>query len=269
MGAYSSIASFIRSNVEVFPEVALVLGSGLGYLTDYFRTPVSIDYSDIDGFPRSTVEGHKGRLVFGDYCGKRVVALEGRFHFYEGHGIDDLAIPVYVFKELGVKNIIITNAAGGINRSFRPGDIVAITDIINFGFKNPLRGINKDEYGPRFPDMSDVVDSKWIERTRDRLSGLDIEVKEGTYLWVTGPCYETPAEIRAYEFLGGDLVGMSTVPEIIAAKHCGMRIIAYSCVTNMASGILKEKLSHSEVIETAKKVRSRFTKILEITLETM
>ncbi|MBN2219441.1 MAG: purine-nucleoside phosphorylase [Kosmotogaceae bacterium] len=269
MRLYKEMKETVARRLTTFPKVALILGSGLGYLTEQFEKPLAIDYSEIPGFPVTTVEGHSGRLVFGMFHGLPVVAMEGRFHFYEGHNIEDVSSPIYLFKELGVGKLLITNASGGINRSFSPGDIVAVTDIINFGLRNPLRGENDSRYGVRFPDMSEIIDYSWLEVLKSRLEKAKIDLKEGTYCWALGPSYETPAEIRAFEFFGADLVGMSTVPEVIAARHCDIKLLVLSCVTNMASGILKEKLAHSDVVKTANRIRPKFTAIVQHAVESV
>lgn len=267
MKDYKKLAKHILERTNAKPEFAMILGSGLGYLTKYFEDSQAIPYSELEGFPQSTVEGHAGRFVVGKFHGKNVITMDGRFHYYEGHDIKDVVTPIYVFKEMGISRLIITNAAGGINRSFEPGDIVAITDVINFAFRNPLTGPNDERYGVRFPDMSKTIDLDWLERVERAAKSKGIELKRGTYIWVTGPSYETPAEIKAYEFSGADMVGMSTVPEIIAARHCGINLIAFSCITNMASGILDKKLIHEEVVQTAQKVKSIFSKVVGIALE--
>ena len=266
---YFEAASSMIKEVGVKPEVALILGSGLGYLTGEFQGGVSVDYSKIQGFPVSTVKGHSGRFVFGSFHDIPSVAMEGRFHFYEGHEIKDVVSPIYLFKEMGIERLLITNASGGINRTYSPGDIVAIKDIINLGFRNPLIGPNDDRFGVRFPDMSSVMDFKWLSGLRERLSQDGRELKEGTYIWALGPSYESPSEIRSFEFLGADMVGMSTVPEVIAANHCRMKILALSCITNMASGILKEKLSHDDVVGTANRIRHRFSDVVGKALEVL
>ncbi|AKI97109.1 purine-nucleoside phosphorylase [Kosmotoga pacifica] len=264
---YKKLADKILAKAIIKPEIALILGSGLGYITEHFENATIIEYKNIEGLPQSTVEGHKGRFVIGKFQGSSIIAMDGRFHYYEGHHIRDIVMPIYIFKEMDIKRLIITNAAGGINRSFLPGDIVAITDVINLAFKNPLIGPNNEKYGTRFPDMSSVIDQEWLDKVENGATEAGIELKRGTYIWVTGPSYETPAEIKAYELLGADMVGMSTVPEIIAASHCGMRILAFSCITNMASGILDKKLDHQEVVITAQRVRSKFRRIVNIALE--
>jgi len=249
------------------PQVAIILGSGLAYLTEFFKDAVRIDYSELNDFPTSTVMGHKNEFVYGIYKGKGVLAMRGRFHFYEGYSVKNIIKAIHLFKEIGIKKIIITNAAGGINRDYSPGEIVAIEDIINLAFNNPLIGKNIEEYGTRFPDMSKVIDEDWLKRIEIRLAKEGNCLKRGTYAWFTGPSFETKSEIKMAEYLGADMVGMSTVPEIIAARHCSIDLIAYSCVTNFACGIKEQPLNHEEVILTAKKARERFQRVIEISLE--
>ncbi len=254
---------FLENQLKSFkPEVLVVLGSGLGFLSEKVLNPLIIDYKDIPDFPTTTVEGHEGKLVFGELFGKKVMLMKGRFHYYEGHQIDKVALPIYLAWIIGVKHVLLTNAAGGINRVYKPGDIVAVRDIINFMFTNPLRGRNDDRIGPRFPDMSSPVDREWLEKLLKKKA-----LKTGVYIAVTGPSYETPAEIRMFEKLGADLIGMSTVPEVIAAKHCGMKVLVLSCISNMAAGILKIPLSHEEVIKVTKMVKDKFISIIQAALE--
>lgn len=266
---YFQIASSMIRDIGMKPKIALILGSGLGYLTCEFQNSTAVYYSQIPGFPASTVQGHSGRFIFGNFHGIPSVAMEGRFHFYEGHEIRDVVSPIYLFKEMGIERLLITNASGGINKTYSPGEIVAIRDIINLAFRNPLRGPNEEKFGVRFPDMSSVVDLEWLARLRERLCRDGHELKEGTYIWTLGPSYESPSEIKSFEFLGADMVGMSTVPELIAANHCRMKVLALSCVTNMASGILKEKLSHDDVVRTANRIRHRFSDIVGKALEVL
>jgi len=260
---------FLKSKIHDVPEVGLILGSGLGGVTESFDDPVVVDYENIPNFPRSTVKGHPGKMVFGYFGGRSVVALSGRFHLYEGHPVSRVVFPVYVFKMLGVRGLIVTNAAGGINPKFKPGDIVFIKDVINLAFCNPLRGPNDERLGPRFPDMSAPTDRRWWERIREAAQAKSLEIKEGVYVWVRGPSYETPAEIVMIRKMGADLVGMSTVPEIIAASHAGIRTVAFSLVTNYASGIAENKLSQEGVIEVANRMKVRFTKVISMAVKTL
>ncbi|MFO7882998.1 MAG: purine-nucleoside phosphorylase [Kosmotogaceae bacterium] len=265
--SFSKMAKTLKNKLIETPNIALILGSGLGYLTDSFKDSLAIPYKKVEGFPASTVKGHKGRLVAGYFMGKYVIAMDGRFHYYEGHDIKTIVIPLYVFKELGVKSLIITNAAGAINKSFVPGDLVAIEDIINFSFKNPLIGPNNEKFGPRFPDMSSPTNKSWINKIEKRSIEQNIELKRGTYIWTTGPMYETPGEINMFRKLGADMIGMSTVPEIIVANYLGLKVISFSCITNMASGILEKKLEHSEVVQAAKNASKKFEGVVKISIE--
>ena len=259
-------ADFIKNKLEGTPEIGLILGSGLGVLADEIENPIAIPYSDIPNFPVSTVHGHAGQLVIGTLEGKTVVAMQGRFHFYEGYSMDKVTFPVRVMKLLGVEKLIVTNAAGGVNESFKPGDLMLISDHINFMGTNPLIGPNDDRFGTRFPDMSTPYDKEFMELARKTAEELNIKIQEGVYVGNTGPTYETPAEVRMARIIGGDAVGMSTVPEVIVANHSGMRVLGISCITNMAAGIRDQPLDHNEVIETTAKVRNDFLRyVKEIT----
>ncbi|MFS0863473.1 purine-nucleoside phosphorylase [Fredinandcohnia sp. 179-A 10B2 NHS] len=240
------------------PEIGLILGSGLGVLADEIEDPIKVPYDQIPEFPVSTVEGHAGQLVFGNLQGKFVVAMQGRFHFYEGYSLEKVTFPVRVMKELGVSKLVVTNAAGGINESFEPGDLMLISDHINNMGQNPLIGPNDSRLGARFPDMSEAYSKELRKLAKDVATGLNINIKEGVYVGNTGPTYETPAEIRMLRALGGDAVGMSTVPEVIVARHSGMNVLGISCISNMAAGILDQPLTHDEVIETTEKVKNNF-----------
>ena len=253
---------YIKSKVDFVPEVAVILGSGLGNLTDVIEDPIYVDYKDIENFPRSTAPGHIGRFVFGTLLGKKVVCMQGRFHFYEGYSMQQVVLPVRVLRKLGVEKLIVTNAAGGINTAFVPGDIMMITDHINFMGTNVLIGKNDDMLGPRFPDMSFAYNPDLRETARKCAKEIGIDIKEGVYLGCTGPSYETPAEIKAFRILGADAVGMSTVPEVIAANHCGMKVLAFSLITNMAAGILKQKLTEEEVLETGTEKGKELQKLI-------
>ncbi|QTA37819.1 purine-nucleoside phosphorylase [Thermosipho ferrireducens] len=256
---------YITEKVEITPEIGLILGSGLGFVADDIENAVLLEYTEIPDFPHSTAPGHEGKLVFGKLKGKNVVALKGRFHLYEGWNPETIKFVIYVLKSLGVKKLLITNAAGAINKSYNPGEIIIVKDLINFQFKNPLKGQNLEEYGPRFPDMSSAVDLEWASKLKEKVRKL----REGVYIAVLGPSYETPAEIKAFRKLGADLVGMSTVPEVIVANHCGIKCLVLSCVTNMAAGVLETPLSHQEVMEVAKKVKEEFSKIVFHALEVL
>jgi len=251
-------AAFIRGKTPHRPEIALILGSGLGVLADHVEDAAVIAYEDIPHFPLSTVEGHAGELVVGRLAGRTVVIMRGRFHMYEGYGPELTAFPVRVMKELGARTLVVTNAAGGINTSFEPGDLMLITDHLNLTGRNPLVGPNDPELGPRFPDMSEAYSRRLraiaLETAREQGIGL----REGVYAGLLGPSYETPAEIRMLRALGADAVGMSTVAEVIAARHAGLEVLGISCISNMAAGILDQPLSHEEVMETTERVKSRF-----------
>ncbi len=250
-------AEYIQSKLKVTPEIGLILGSGLGILADEIEDAVAIPYSEIPNFPVSTVHGHAGQLVIGQLSGKTVIAMQGRFHHYEGYTMDKVTFPVRVMKLLGVEKLIVTNAAGGVNKDFTPGDLMLITDHINM-MGNPLIGANDERFGPRFPDMSTAYDKDFQQMARTVAADLNIAIQEGVYLGLTGPTYETPAEIRMIRTLGGDAVGMSTVPEVIVANHSSMRVLGISCITNMAAGILDQPLNHEEVIETTERVKNTF-----------
>lgn len=245
------------------PTIGLVLGSGLGVLAEEIRAADVIPYHEIPHFPVSTVEGHAGQLVLGELEGQTVVAMQGRFHYYEGYGLDQVTFPIRVMKELGVENLIVTNAAGGINTDFQAGDLMLIRDHLNFMFNNPLLGPNAPEWGVRFPDMSDAYDRSYRQLARRVAEAQNIPLREGVYVGLTGPTYETPAEIRMFRKLGGDAVGMSTVPEVIVARHAGIRVLGISCISNLAAGILDQPLSHDEVMETAERVKPRFIRLVK------
>ncbi len=250
--------SYLENKIDSKPTIGLILGSGLGILADEIENPTIIDYKDIPNFPVSTVEGHAGQLVIGELMGKQVIALKGRFHYYEGYTMDKVTFPVRVMIALGVNKIIVTNAAGGVNKDFTPGDLMIINDHINFGFDNPLMGPNDNNLGVRFPDMSQAYNKDLINRATKIAKENNINIKNGVYAFLTGPTYETPAEVRMMDILGADAVGMSTVPEVIAAVHGDADVLGVSCITNMAAGILDQPLNHEEVIETTKRVKEKF-----------
>lgn len=251
------------------PEVALILGSGLGDLVEELQGAIKIAYREIPHFPVSTVQGHQGYWVSGRLEGIEVICLQGRVHPYEGYGMQEVVFPVRVLGELGVGKLLVTNAAGGINLDFQPGDLMLISDHINFMFRNPLVGPNEDSWGPRFPDMSTAYDATWRQKAREVAGRLGITLREGTYIAVLGPSYETPAEIRAFRRLGADAVGMSTVPEVIAARHMGMRVLGISCISNMAAGILEQPLKHEEVVQTSQRAKERFARLIKGVLPEM
>ncbi|MEJ8766368.1 purine-nucleoside phosphorylase [Oceanobacillus sp. HCA-5259] len=260
--AIETAATFINDKLTARPEIGLILGSGLGVLAEEIENPVQITYEDIPNFPVSTVEGHAGRLVIGELEGKTVLAMQGRFHFYEGYGLDEVTFPVRVMRQLGIDKVMVTNAAGGVNPAFEAGDLMMITDHINNVGINPLIGPNDAELGVRFPDMSTAYDRKYQELMEEVAETLEIPLQKGVYVWNSGPSYETPAEVRMLQQVGGDAVGMSTVPEVIVAKHSGMKVLGISCISNMAAGILDQPLSHEEVMETTEKVKADFLKLV-------
>ena len=244
-------------------DVGLILGSGLGDYVQSLEDRRQIAYADIPGFPVSTVEGHAGQWHGGALHGKRVCMMQGRFHGYEGYDLQDVTLPVRVMQWMGVKTLIITNAAGGVNTAFSAGDLMLITDFINFSGKNPLTGPNWDELGPRFPDMSFAYDRELQALTLRTAEELGIKLQEGVYAWLNGPNFESPAEIRMLRMFGADAVGMSTVPETIVARHGGMRVLGLSCISNMAAGVLDQPLNHEEVMETGRQVKDTFRKLLD------
>jgi len=255
---------FLNKKTNNFnPEIAIILGSGLGEFADEY-CDYAIPYSDIPNFIKSNVIGHKGRLVFTESEGKKVVMMQGRCHYYEGHSMQEVTYPVKVMKGLGVKTIILTNAAGAINEYFRPSDLMIITDHIN-NMPNPLIGPNDDTLGERFPDMSEIYKKDLVEIAEKCANKLSIDIQKGVYMASTGPSYETPAEVNMARLLGADAIGMSTAPEAIVANYCGLKVLGISCISNSASGIVETKLSHEEVIETTNKAKNKFKSlILEI-----
>lgn len=258
---YKATTDYIKQLGITEPTIGLILGSGLGDLANEIEDAIEIDYHDIPDFPVSTVEGHDGKLVYGDLAGKKVIALKGRFHYYEGYDLQKVTYPVRIFKELGVQTVVITNASGGVNESFTPGDLMIITDHINLTGENPLIGENYEAHGPRFVDMTETYSRRGQNLLKKIAANNNIPIKEGIYTWFTGPTYETPAEIKATRVLGGDAVGMSTVPEAIVAKHAGMEVIGISCITNLAAG-MQASLNHEEVVEVSTLVKPRFKLLL-------
>jgi len=255
-------ADYIKGHIGGNPQIAIILGSGLGPLADSIEQPIQIDYSDIPGFPQITVEGHAGKLVYGMLGNKQVLAMKGRFHLYEGYDVSQVVFHIRVFSLLGIRNLLVTNAAGGINTDFNAGDLMLITDHLSFFAPSPLRGRNLDEFGVRFPDMCNAYDRGLIEMAEEAAKEEGIMLRQGIYAYAQGPMYETPAEIRALRILGADAVGMSTVPEVIVARHCGMKVLGISCITNMAAGVKNEKLNHNEVMETAERVGKSFSALV-------
>jgi purine-nucleoside phosphorylase len=260
-------AEFIKNKLDFKPEIGIILGSGLGKLTNSIERTLEINYNEIPGFPQTTVKGHSGKLILGSLCGKLVAAMGGRFHYYEGYDISQVVFGVRVFKFLGIDNMLVTNASGGVNEDFSPGDLMIISDHISLFAPSPLRGINDDKYGKRFPDMCNLYDKNLREIARRTAEDIGQEIKEGIYAFTQGPMYETPADVRALRLLGADAVGMSTVPEVIAARHIGMKVLGISCITNMAAGIGKNSLSHEEVIKTAGEAEQRFIMLVSKIME--
>jgi purine-nucleoside phosphorylase len=251
-------ADYVKSKIKKVPEIGIILGSGLGELAEKVEDKVIVKYCDIPNMPVSTVKGHEGQFVFGKLNNKSVVMMQGRVHYYEGNTMEEIVLPIHIMGKIGIKSLIVTNAAGGVNIQFEPGDLMIIKDHINFAFQNPLVGKNEETIGPRFPDMSSAYDKNLIKLGKKIAKDLNIKLQEGTYLMMTGPTYETPAEIRMTRVLGGDAVGMSTVPEVIAANHMGVKVLGISCITNMAAGILDKPLDHKEVIENSNMIKDKF-----------
>ncbi len=260
---------YIKKEVDFEPEIGIVLGTGLGGLVNVIESVGTIKYADIPHFPISTVEGHAGQLMFGYINGKKVVAMQGRFHFYEGYKMKDLAIPIRTMHLLGVKTLLLSNAAGGMNPDFKVGDVMLITDHINFMGDNPLMGKNDDEFGPRFPDMSAVYDKTLIQKAEVIANEQGLKVQKGVYLAVTGPTFETPAEYKFMRILGADAVGMSTVPEAIVARHAGMKCFAISIITDLGIEGIVEEVSHEEVLEVANATESKMTGIMSELIKQM
>lgn len=252
----------VKKKIDFRPEVALILGSGLGDYADEIQVEQTIDYTEIEGFPTSTVAGHKGRFVFGYVKKVPVVIMQGRIHYYEGYPMSDVVLPTRLMGMLGAKKLILTNAAGGVNFDYRPGDFMLITDHITTGVPSPLIGPNLDELGTRFPDMSEAYSVRMRNIVKKAAADMGIRLQEGVYVQLTGPNYETPAEIRMCRGWGGDAVGMSTACEAMAARHMGMEVCGISCITNLAAGMSAEKLDHKEVQETADRVAVQFKNLI-------
>jgi purine-nucleoside phosphorylase len=261
--------NYIEGQIDIQPEVALILGSGLGVLAEEIEDSTVIKYEDIPNFPVSTVEGHAGQFVVGKLENKKVMAMQGRFHYYEGYSMQEIALPIRVMYKLGIENLLVTNAAGGINRNFDPGNFMIIQDHINLMGDNPLKGENFDEFGPRFPDMSEIYNEELRDLAEKVAVENKIKIVKGVYVGLEGPSYETPAEIRYLRGAGADAVGMSTVPETITANHMGMNILGISCITNMAAGVLPKPLDHKEVIEIADRVKPKFSTLVKGILRQM
>lgn len=257
----------IRQRTDLVPEVGMILGSGLGDYADRIENPVKIPYQDIPNFPVSTVAGHAGQFVLGNRNGKTVIAMQGRIHYYEGYTQRQITLPVRIMKRLGIRNMLLTNASGGVNLSFAPGTLMMISDHINYSGSNPLLGPNFEIDGLRFPDVSRVYPKELRDKLRQCAAREGIALQEGVYMMFSGPCYETPAEVRMARTLGADAVGMSTVPEGIVCAHCGIPVLGISCITNYAAGILDQPLSHQEVVETAARVKDTFVQVVDLILK--
>ncbi|RJE48409.1 MULTISPECIES: purine-nucleoside phosphorylase [unclassified Dehalobacter] len=254
--------NFLLKKISYIPEIGIILGSGLGKLAELVEDAVVIPYSGIPHFPVSTVTGHSGKLIVGTLGDRKVMVLQGRFHYYEGYEMHEVTFPVRLMQTIGMKGLVVTNAAGGINSDYRPGDLIVIKDHINLMGSSPLRGANLSNLGPRFPDLSEAYDGKWRELALSLMKEYGLNPWQGVYAALSGPSYETPSEIRYLRTIGADLVGMSTVPEVIVANHGGMKVLGISCVTNMAAGILKQKLDHQEVLATADRIEETFLRYM-------
>ncbi|KAL4488324.1 hypothetical protein ABPG72_019174 [Tetrahymena utriculariae] len=255
-------ANLIKTKTTLVPEIAVILGSGLGEFADEIEEKIYISYEEIPHFKKSTVHGHAGKLVIGKVGGKVVICMQGRYHYYEGHTMQEVVFPIRVFKILGVTKMVVTNASGGISKMLQNGDLMIIRDHINYMGNNPLIGANDERFGPRFPDMSEIYNKKLSNVVAEHMKKLGLGVKTGIYIAFTGPSYESPAEIQMAKQMGADAVGMSTVPECITANHMGIKVVGISCVTNMASGVSENRLTHDEVCETAGLMRETFKKLL-------
>ena len=267
---YQESADFLRTKLGAFvPKVAMVLGSGLGYLGDEVENPIVVPYGEIPHLKHSTAPGHKGQLVFGTLAGKPVAVMQGRMHHYEGYSYEEVSYAVRVLHLLGCDTLFVTNAAGGVNWNFQAGDLMLITDQIKIFMESPLRGENLPEFGPRFPDSSYLYTPALRDLARKQARKLDINLKEGVYMYFPGPQYETPAEVRMARILGADAVGMSTAPEVITAGHCGMQVLGFTLVSNMAAGVLPQPLSEEEVLEAAAAAREKFSSLLLACLEAL
>lgn len=263
---FQQTKAYIEDKINARPSIGVVLGSGLGAFADELSDSIQIPYADIPGWPRSTAVGHAGKLVFGKLGATDVVVMSGRAHLYEGYSPARVTYGVRIFQMLGVRSLVLTNAAGGVNVSFQQGGLVLISDHINLQGVNPLVGANEDDFGPRFPDMSEAYSREYRKIAKDTAEELGVSLDEGVYAALSGPSYETPAEIRYLRTIGADLVGMSTVPEVIVANHMSMKVLAISCVTNMAAGVLPQKINHEEVLETGARVRDTLVRLLKTLL---
>jgi purine-nucleoside phosphorylase len=261
-----SAAQFVLAQTTVRPRIGIVLGSGLGGLADELSNATRLPYKDIPGFPRSTAIGHAGQMVIGNAGDVPVVAMQGRVHLYEGYSPQQVAFPIRVFGRMGIRAVILTNAAGGINLEYKQGALVVVSDHINLQGQNPLVGLNDDRFGLRYPDMTQAYWKPYRQAALEEARRLDVTVYEGVYAAMLGPSFETPAEIRFLRTIGADVVGMSTVSEVVAARHMGLKVLAISCVTNMAAGILNQVLTHEEVLETGERVKGAFTALVKAVL---
>ncbi len=255
--------NYITEIIKDIPDLAIILGSGLGPLSKEIENPIIIKYSDIPNFKVSTIAGHAGELIYGTVCNHKVLVMNGRFHYYEGHDMDIVTLPIRVFAKLGITKLIVTNAAGGIKASLQPGSIMLINDHLSFMCPSPLRGANLDDFGPRFPDMTQVYAASLLDIAHEAAKSEKIDVDEGVYCYFRGPQYETPAEIRAVRTIGADAAGMSTVPEAIVAKHCGMQILGISLITNKAAGLGGTELSHEEVNTIARRAANNMVRLVK------
>lgn len=258
--------AFVRQRTASRPTVGVILGSGLGQLVERMEDATAIDYCDVPHFPAPTVAGHAGRMVFGRIGKVDVVAMQGRFHYYEGHDMRTVAYPTAFMKQFGVRTLIVSNSAGGINRDFTPGDLMLITDHINLFATNPLIGLNDERLGPRFPDMTEAYSPRLIGIADSAAGEMGLKFRRGVYAGLSGPCYETAAEIRYLAHGGADAVGMSTVPEVIAARYLGLEVLGISCITNMATGIATVKHAHEEVVRIANEASERFCAVVAATI---
>ncbi len=260
---------FVSKRFSLVPSLGIVLGSGLGEFAETIENPIIIPYEDIPHFKKTKVTGHKGRMILGKVAGRVIAVMQGRYHYYEGYDMNEVIFPIRMLCGLGIEKIILTNAAGGINKGLKPGDLMIITDHINMMGANPLRGLNADRWGPRFPDMSDIYDPEMRKIIVKCMTLQEIHqtVIEGIYIACSGPSYETPAEIKMMSIMGADAVGMSTVPEAIAARHMGVKVAAISCITNMAAGISQQKLDHRDVTQTAALVKEKFINLMSIVIQ--
>ena len=263
MNEFKETVDYLKSKIFDIPDIAIILGSGLGALADEITDKIIINYKDIPNFPVSTVVGHKGELIIGKLNNIPILAMNGRFHYYEGYDLKETTYPIRIFKLLGIKTLILTNAAGGINLNFEKGDLMIIEDQLSFFSESVLRGPNLDEFGDRFIDMSNVYDKEYIEILKPIMKKITGKCQIGVYAYMKGPTYETPAEIRALRNLGADAVGMSTVPEAVVARHSGLKTIGITCITNMAAGVKNEVLTHDDVKETAKKCENNFKQVIK------